>query len=149
MNMLRTVSVFEHGRLMEVFTDLSLQPVHSRYAAKVLAAESRLIRARAVTAAAAWPAAFPVSQRVTLRAGRDGSAAITALDVTGDPSAQERWGARLLEAHSEVGLVAAPDLQMAGAPPRATAPACCPGTSRTGMGGRAKSLDSRRRKILC
>jgi phage tail sheath protein FI len=55
--------------------------------------------------------------RLPLQAGRDGLAALTPLDFTGDDLSLERWGLRRLEEVDEVGIVGIPDILIIPTPP--------------------------------
>jgi hypothetical protein len=114
-----SLSVFESGRLREVFANLSLDARHERYVEKAIGeGTSNLIRARDLGAPVALQYRIPSPQAVRLAAGRNGTAALTADDFLGNPASQTRTGLRTLELVSGIGMVAIPDLVMQPAPPR-------------------------------
>lgn len=147
-----SLSVYLDGHLRETLSDLSLLPDRSlRYdpdnahrqqyhAEQVVEVESRLIRVTDLDSPSPFPARLPdpvaadLSRGVrVLAGGRDGLAALTPGDFTGDRSLPEKWGLRTLEDVDEVALVAAPDIlirpvapvQFAPLPPRTPDP-CLP-----------------------
>lgn len=99
-----SLTVLEHGAVVEIWPDLSLQPRHPRYAPAVLA-DSLRIR---VELAAVDPEP-PAPTRVALRGGRDGTAALTTADLLGDGELADHGVATMVPVE-EPALLAVPDL---------------------------------------
>jgi uncharacterized protein len=127
-----SLTVLEQRRIVETYPGLSLEPEHPRYAPGVVNLEtppelkskippppclankmsSPRIKLERKASASAWPDKLPAIATARLGSGRDGTAAITVRDYTGDPGSDQRWGVRLLEDVDEIGLLAAPDLMV-------------------------------------
>jgi phage tail sheath protein FI len=101
------LAILEGGTTREVFSGLSLTSAHARFVETVLAAESNELRAEVLPGT---PYRLPAAAGVVLGGGRDGTAALTVTDLTGDPSDPRPGGLLALEPVAEVALVAAPDL---------------------------------------
>ena len=95
----------------EVFSGLQLSPTSRRYAPKVIAAESRLIRLIDLEARSPVPHNLPrPGPAERLSAGRDGVEAITPEDFIGhDHGPAERAGVMSLAAIDDVSTLLAPD----------------------------------------
>lgn len=113
-----TLSVYEDGQLREVFELLSLVRGNARYyAPNVINGASAFIAVADLGSPTAPPHDFPDPQSPSLdddvahlRGGRDGIAALTTRDFTGDLSIDARRGLRTLELIQDVSAIAAPDL---------------------------------------
>jgi phage tail sheath protein FI len=115
-----SLSVYEDGTLRESFGGLSLDPLADKFAPRVLEAGSVLIRGVAGGPGAADIRALPDSAAANLRrgllrleSGRDGTAALTVEDFSGDRGAIEKRGIRAIEDVVGISSVAMPDLLMA------------------------------------
>ncbi len=111
------LSVYEDGRIRETFEDLSLVSAHKGFAPAFVNASSALIRLELLPSPTPPPHNFPDPQspaltrgRALLTGGRDGIAALTMKDFTGDRASDARRGLRTLELINDVSAIAAPDL---------------------------------------
>ncbi len=112
------LSVYENGRVRETFEALSLVAENrNHYAPDVIAKASAFIRLENRNSSTPAPHNFPDAQfpalengRATLRGGRDGIAALSPRELTGDRSADERRGLRTLEVIGDVSAIAVPDV---------------------------------------
>jgi len=95
----------------EVFKNLQLHPSSRRYAPRVVAAESRLIRLDDLKSSSPPPHSLPRPLPMTrLAGGRDGAEALTPEDFVGwDRGPAQRVGMMSLVEIDEVALLAAPD----------------------------------------
>ncbi|GGL14705.1 phage tail sheath C-terminal domain-containing protein [Nocardia jinanensis] len=110
-----SLTVLEHGRVVEIWPDLSMRPEHPRFAPAVVAGSTRVqVRAPGLTAAR------PV--RTSLRGGRDGTAALTVADLVGDEILGDGRGAAALLGFEEPAVLAVPDLVGTRTPPALFAP---------------------------
>jgi uncharacterized protein len=119
-----SLSVYRRGALQEIVTDLSMASENARYVVAAVKRESNWIEAEDLLSSSTGPdrlpdPADPTLDRGHLRLadGRDGLAALTPLDFTGDELRLERWGLRRLEEVDEVAMVAIPDIQIIPSPP--------------------------------
>lgn len=124
-----SLSVFLDGKVMEVFTGLSLLPANSRYVEKVVNGESLQITVKDLASASVAPQNLPspsapnlIHGVLQLVSGRDGIAALQVLDFTGAPSDVQKRGIRTLEDVEEVAIVAVPDILIQPVPPVACTP---------------------------
>lgn len=133
-----SLSVYENGRLRELYADLSIVPQGERYAPAVISPPADPLQRRrqplplievedlhAGVLPPVWQdwlpdvdAATPdfAAGTLTLRCGTDGLANLQAVDFTGDPGASAS-GLRVLELEEEVSLVAIPDILIRPAAP--------------------------------
>jgi hypothetical protein len=114
------LSVYLNGIAKEIFTGLSMHSKHQRYVTEAVV--SAYIRTQDLSATAPAtavellqrlpdPAAPQLDDGVlALTGGRDGIAALSAKDFTGDPASETKTGLRTLEDIDEVAIVAAPDI---------------------------------------
>lgn len=129
------ITVYERGEPREVFAGLALDVNHPRYVENVITADSSsLLRVLDLRSPSPFPTRLPaldapnlVNGFLVLEWGRDGIAALTTLDFTGDPTTEDKWGVRVLEDVDEVAIVAAPDILIQPAPPPRFAPQPPPG----------------------
>lgn len=149
-----TVYVSESAK--EVFTGLSLNPKHERYApavvnpqlspqgqSKQVGMPSQYVRVRDLKSSSAPPNNLPDPQALQLFegmlhlwGGRDGIAALTVGDFMGEPGSVKKRGIRALEDVDEISIVAVPDILIEPVPPIQHAPVattapdpCWPGAS--------------------
>jgi hypothetical protein len=113
-----SLQVFERGVLREIFEGLSLIEQHERYVVNATA-DSHYVRVEDLHPLTPFPQRLPDPAATNLsrgllllRAGRNGTAAMTIRDFTGDAGAATKWGLRVLEDDFEIGAVAIPDLLM-------------------------------------
>ena len=119
------LSVYDDGRLMETFEALSLVPANrAHYAPAVINGASQFIRVDDLHSVSPVPRNLPDplspsldAGRATLRAGRDGIAALRVRDFTGDRGSDIRTGLRTLELVNDVSAIAAPDILIERIPP--------------------------------
>lgn len=136
------LTVYWKGIAREVFTGLSLQPNHARYVERMInppatssfseippGTGSEFIRVKDLKVFDPAPANLPDPValqldrgRLTLSGGRDGIAALKAIDFTGDPSSDIKRGLRTLEDVDEVSTVAIPDVLIEPRPAAVYAP---------------------------
>jgi len=136
------LTVYVDGRAKEVFTGLSMNSGHPRYVENVVnppkpgasassqaGAASQYIRVKDLKSPSAPPDNLPDPNALQLdggvldlRSGRDGIAALTMMDFTGDASSDKKWGIRAMEDVDEISIVAVPDILIEPAPPVAHAP---------------------------
>ena len=148
-----SLTVSLNGSIRETFAGLSLEPSHLRYAIDVInprghknpapaqaAIPSQYIRVRDLKSVTPAPQNLPDPAApllndgmLTLRAGRDGIAALRISDFIGDPGSEKKWGIRTLEDVDEISIVAAPDILIEpvpavlyAAPPRQPLNPCLP-----------------------
>lgn len=119
-----TLSVFLQGELRETYTRLSLVPSSANYVVTVVNAGSQQIVVADLQSASPAPSNLPNPQAPNLQdgtldlvAGRDGLAALSPFDFTGDALDQTPRGLMLLEQVDEVAIVAIPDILIQPAPP--------------------------------
>jgi phage tail sheath protein FI len=112
-----SLSVYEAGRLREVFSGLSLEPEHTRYAELIVNGVSHYVRVEDLGSPTPPPAHLPDEAaanlnagQLTLQAGRDGIAALNPENLTGDLASRTRRGLRTLEEADEPAIVAIPDV---------------------------------------
>ncbi|OLB36154.1 MAG: hypothetical protein AUH11_12025 [Acidobacteria bacterium 13_2_20CM_57_17] len=105
------------GKLMELFTDLSLVPSSPKYVETVINGVSRQIQVKNLASPSPVPNNLPDSAAPNLTngalelvGGRDGIAALQVLDFTGAPGDVTKRGIRTLEDVDEVAIVAVPDV---------------------------------------
>jgi uncharacterized protein len=119
-----TLSVLLDGKLREAFERLSLNQASPRWVETVVNGESGQIRVTDLNSVSARPKNLPDPAAANLRngelrlqAGRDGLAALTPLDFSGEPAEKVGRGLQLLEEVDEVAIVAVPDILIQPAPP--------------------------------
>lgn len=137
-----SLTVYVNGSPKEAFTGLSLNPGHPRYVEQVvnpqrsMAAKqkqtglpSQYIRVKDLHSRSARPDNLPdpsapqLAQGILdLWGGRDGIAALSMLDFTGDPASDNKWGIRSMEDVDEISIVAVPDILIEPVPPIQHAP---------------------------
>ena len=110
-----SLTVLEHGSVVESWPDLSMRPEHPRYADGLLAASRRVRVAVAGTTA-------PEPARARLQGGRDGTAALTVSDLVGDDVLADGRGAAAFVDVDEPAVLAVPDLVGTPTPPIVLAP---------------------------
>jgi phage tail sheath protein FI len=131
------LAVHYQGEVLEIFSGLSLEPVHPRYVET--AVKSQYIGVHNLHSPSPSALRLPDPQSVqlngrilSLTAGRDGIAALTATTFTGDSASTLKWGLRTLEDVDEVAILAAADILIPPSPATvlARSPAapqsCCP-----------------------
>ncbi len=143
-----SITVRLNGAEQEIFSGLSLVPASANYIeTAVSASTSNFILATDLNSPAPYPDRMPYPEAPQLNegvlsfwGGRDGIAALTALDFTGDPSSQTKWGLRTLEDVDQVSIVCCPDILIEPGPAVQYAPPppvktnlCLPGTASTPM----------------
>jgi uncharacterized protein len=111
-----TLSVRERGATVEVWPDLSPVPAHPRYLPAVLAASPRIGAVEVLTGGEPLPGRYP------LTGGRDGTAALTTGDLTGDELLGDGLGLAAARDLTEPAAVALPDLVGAPTPARVELP---------------------------
>ena len=129
-----SLSVLVKAEVQEIFSGLSLVPEHACYVEKIAGpALSNYIQASDLHSVSAPPGNLPdpaapnlFSGVLALGNGRDGIAALTPADFTGDPGSETRQGLRALEDVEEVSMVAVPDILIQPVPPVLTAPQPAP-----------------------
>jgi phage tail sheath protein FI len=141
-----TITVLLNGMEQEIFSGLSLDTRSAQYIETAISpATSRFVQATDLHSPASYPDRLPdpsVRQLnegvLSLWGGRDGIAALTALQFTGDPSSETRLGLRSLEDVEQVSMVCAADILIEPVPAAMYAPAppakvnpCLPHTSMT------------------
>jgi phage tail sheath protein FI len=134
-----SLTVFLAGRPKEIFTGLSFNPVHPRYVETTVV--SAYIRVKDLKPGTALSLRLPdagapqlTQGTLVLSGGRDGIAALSATDFTGDAGSPARTGIRTLEDVDEVAIVAIPDILIepspavlhAPIPPPPAEPCCGP-----------------------
>ena len=125
-----SLSVLVKGEVQEIFSGLSLVPGHARYVEKIAGPGlSNYVQATDLHSPSAPPGNLPdptapnlFSGVLALANGRDGIAALTPADFTGDPGSETRQGLRALEDVEEVSMVAIPDILIQPVPPVLTVP---------------------------
>jgi hypothetical protein len=125
-----------NGSVREIFPGLSLEPSHPRYAVNVVnprgsknpvpaqvGIPSQYILVRDLHSITAAPQNLPDPAApqlndgvLSLRAGRDGIAALRISDFIGDTGSEKKWGIRALEEVDEISIVAAPDILIEAVP---------------------------------
>jgi phage tail sheath protein FI len=146
-----SLTVYASGSSKEIFSGLSLNPNHPRYAPLVVnppvtpAAQnsqsgltSQYIRVKDLQSTTPIPNNLPnpgapqlTDGALYLGGGRDGIAALRVLDFTGDSGSSEKWGIRAMEDVDEISIVAVPDILIepavanSYAPPPVTTPNPC------------------------
>jgi phage tail sheath protein FI len=113
-----SLTVSLNGTPKEIFSGLSLEKTNVHYIeTAVNAAASQFIQAKDLHSPAAYPDRMPDQTAPQLNGGilrlwggRDGIAAITALDFMGDPGSEIKRGLRTLEDVEQVSIVCAADL---------------------------------------
>jgi hypothetical protein len=138
-----SITVRVNGMEREIFSGLSLNPNSPSYVETAISAStSNFIQATDLDSPAPYPDKLPdpgapqLSEGVlTLWGGRDGIAALTALDFTGDLTSDMKWGLRTLEDVDQVSMVCCPDILIEPSPAAMYAPPppvktnpCLPGT---------------------
>jgi phage tail sheath protein FI len=139
-----SLTIYVNQVAKEVFPGLSLDRRHARYVeAAVNASTSQYIRASDLGSSAPYPDRLPAPAAPQLEngvlrlwGGRDGIAALRALDFIGDPTSQTKSGIRTLEDVDEVSIVCAPDILIEPGPavvykpePPVVGDPCLPGTT--------------------
>ncbi len=112
------LSVRLNGVEEEIFSGLSLEPTSSRYIeAAVNASTSRFISAIDLYSTASYPDRLPDPNALqldegilSLWGGRDGIAALSLRDFTGDDASQTKYGLRTIEDVEQVSIVCCPDI---------------------------------------
>jgi phage tail sheath protein FI len=137
-----SLTVYVNGSLKESFTGLSMNPGHSRYVESVVnwqvttgakqkqvGLPSQYVRVRDLHSTSAAPDNLPDPSApqldrgiLDLWGGRDGIAALTMKDFTGDPARDKKWGIRAMEDVDEISIVAVPDILIEPVPPIVHAP---------------------------
>jgi phage tail sheath protein FI len=121
-----TLSVSLQGIVSEVFTGLSLSSMHPQYVQAVVNAQSKQIKVTDLLSPSATPQNLPAGGVLSLRAGRDGIAALQLLDFAGMPGVKPKKGIVTLENVDEVAIVAVPDILIQPAPPPQSKPVVRP-----------------------
>jgi hypothetical protein len=124
------LSVYLKGQIQEVISNLSLVEMHPRYVTNAITDQSsQLIRVTDLKSSSGFPERLPspgawnlTRGLLNLESGRDGIAALQAMDFTGDPGSESKWGIRTLEDVDDVAIVAVPDVLIQPVPPVAYAP---------------------------
>jgi phage tail sheath protein FI len=139
-----SVSVRLNGLEQEIFSGLSLNPSNASYVETAISATtSNFIQATDMHSTAQYAAQLPnptapqlTEGVLSFRGGRDGIAALTLSDFTGDPGSQTKWGLRALEDVDQVSIVCCPDILIEPtpavlytAPPPVPTNACLPGST--------------------
>lgn len=109
------LAVLEAGTVVETWPGLTSEPEHRRYAPGVLQDGSAYLRAEVL-------GDQPAPGGVRLAGGRDGTAALTVTDLTGDELADDRLGLAAARDLDEPGVVLVPDLVAAPTPAVLTVP---------------------------
>jgi phage tail sheath protein FI len=112
-----TLSVFLKGQLIETYTRLSLVTASANYVETVVNGASLQVVVKDLLSVSALPSNLPVASVVELRAGRDGLAALSAFDFTGNAIDAAPRGLAVLVDVDEVAIVAIPDILIQPAPP--------------------------------
>jgi len=119
-----SLSVRDAGKLVELFTGLSLSAASAQYVAAAINGASTYISVVDLFSASPVPINLPDPLAanlqhgwLTLAGGRDGIAAIQVADFTGLPGDEIPRGLRSLESVDEVAIVAVPDILIQPAPP--------------------------------
>jgi Bacteriophage tail sheath protein len=119
-----TLSVFLLGDLRETYTRLSLVPSSANYVVTVVNTASQQIVVTDLQSPSPAPSNLPDPQapnlqdaRLELVAGRDGIAALSTFDFTGDALDASPRGLTTLVDVEEVAIVAIPDILIQPAPP--------------------------------
>jgi len=113
-----SISVRLNGMEREIFSGLSLNPASASYVETAISSStSHFVIANDLHSTAAFPDRLPDPEARQLNVGvasfwggRDGIAALTALDFTGDPGSPAKWGLRTLEDVDQVSIVCCPDI---------------------------------------
>jgi phage tail sheath protein FI len=124
-----SISVKLQGKVMEVFTGLSLLPSSAQYVETAINGTSLQIQVKDLGSGSPRPKNLPdpaasnlSNGLLELAGGRDGLAALQVLDFTGAPSDITKRGIRTLEDVDEVAIVAVPDILIQPSPPVAYTP---------------------------
>jgi uncharacterized protein len=125
-----SLSVYESGKIREVFAQLSLVPAHANYVERAIReGSSHYIRVEDLASISSAPDNLPNAEapnlkrgRLALRAGRDGTAALTPEQFTGDFGADQKLGLHAIEDVHGISAVAIPDILMQPQPPVEFAP---------------------------
>ena len=119
-----SISVRLGGKLMEIFTGLSLVAGSPKYLETVINGTSQQIQVTDLSSASPAPQNLPdpaaansANGLLTLAGGRDGIAALQVEDFTGVAGDIAKRGIRTLEEVDEVAIVAVPDILIQPAPP--------------------------------
>jgi hypothetical protein len=132
-----SLTVYVNWSPKESFTGLSMNPGHSRYVESVVnwqvttgakqkqvGLPSQYVRVRDLHSTSAAPDNLPDPSApqldrgiLDLWGGRDGIAALTMKDFTGDPARDKKWGIRAMEDVDEISIVAVPDILIEPVPP--------------------------------
>jgi phage tail sheath protein FI len=130
------LTVYRNAGAKEIFTGLSMNANHPRYFEKVLNPQkskadqrrqtqlpSQYIRVKDLLSGSLPPANLPDPYApqldegvLDLWGGRDGIAALSMIDFTGDPGSDQKWGIRSMEDVDEISIVAVPDILIEPAP---------------------------------
>jgi phage tail sheath protein FI len=113
-----SLTVLLNGIPQEIFSGLSLDLRSTNYIEKAISSTtSNFIRAKDLNSPAAYPDRLPDPAApqldgglLALWGGRDGIAALSTLDFTGDTSSTMKWGLRTLEDVEQVSMVCAADI---------------------------------------
>jgi hypothetical protein len=119
-----SVSVRLNGLEKEIFSGLSLNPNSANYVETAISATtSNFIQATDMHSHALYAARLPNPSApqlnegvLSFRGGRDGIAALTLNDFTGDPGSETKWGLRTLEDVDQVSIVCCPDILIGPSP---------------------------------
>lgn len=149
-----SLTVYSGGSAKEIFTGLSLNANHARYAPLAInpgfsgssqngssGLPSQYICVKDLQSTTPIPNNLPnpgapqlTDGALYLAGGRDGIAALSVLDFTGDTGSASKWGIRAMEDVDEISIVAVPDVLIEPAPanpylqPKVTTPnPCLPG----------------------
>jgi phage tail sheath protein FI len=137
-----SLTVYLNGQSAEIFPGLSLEMNHLRYVQSVVNPQSapaaqaaqtglpsQYIRLHDLNSTSTYPNNLPEPAApqlnegwLSLRGGRDGIAALTVRDFTGDPAGEKKWGLRTLEDVDEISIVAVPDILIEPGPVATYAP---------------------------
>lgn len=130
-----SLSVAVQGKVSEVFPGLSLIPAHPQYVETIVNAQSQLIQIIDLGSISPIPQNLPdpagpnlIHGVLTLRAGRDGIAALQTVDFSGLSGVKPKKGVAALEDVDEVAIVAVPDILIQPAPPVQYTPPIVPPT---------------------
>ena len=139
-----SITVLLNSMEQEIFSGLSLDSRSANYIETAISlSTSNFIQATDLQSPAPYPDRLPnpgapqlIDGVLSFWGGRDGIAALTALDFIGDPASESKWGLRTLENVDQVSIVCCPDILIEPSPAVAYVPPppvkmnpCLPGVS--------------------